>query len=122
MSHRLSVVAFLIFALAVPSVHGAEHPAASSDKRLETGGGVRVYMDPQSKEIAEPAAEAVPASLRTGPRAPDFTRMREERLADGTVLLHPNGQVRTVSVVRRAADGSFASSCDLMPAVVDESR
>lgn len=78
--------------------------------------GMRAYIDPATGRLAAPPAGTTSEDRAAGLRAPDFSRMREERLHDGTVLLHHDGQFRMVSVVRRGADGRLQSSCEPLPA------
>jgi hypothetical protein len=98
------------------AVQGTEPPGGSGAADPLRGAGVRGYIDPVTKQLAAPPEAAGPTLRSPGVGTPDFNKMREQSLPDGTVLLHPNGQVRTVSVVRRAPDGSFDSTCEALPA------
>jgi hypothetical protein len=97
----------------------SETPERAQEPSTGPSAGVRAYFDPAIKQLATPPEGAGANRPEFGPRAPDFNRTRQELLADGTVLLHPNGQFRTVSVVRRAPDGSFKASCEPLPADTD---
>ncbi|MFO0028046.1 MAG: hypothetical protein ACK558_04205, partial [Pseudomonadota bacterium] len=72
--------------------------------------------------MLERPAKAEAGAQSGCPRAPDFSRMREDELPDGTVRLHPAGQLRTVSVVRRSSDGSFAAACEATPVAPEPPR
>jgi hypothetical protein len=76
-------------------------------------GGVRAYVDPETGKLTSPPDEAIDRKKPTGGlRAPDVTKLRQEVLADGTVLLHLNGQFHIASTVVRTADGRLEAVCN----------
>ncbi len=118
MKHHLAVLALVALALPPHAAHGGPSEAAPP----APGAGVKAHLDPRSGRMLERPAKVEAGAQPGGPRAPDFSRMREEHLPDGTVLLHPEGQLRTVSVVHRSSDGSFAAACEATPVAPEPPR
>jgi len=116
---RLHIFPWLLAAATVCGVADAAAAAESVGKEAPPDRApvvvMRAYVDPATGRLA--VAPTTNGNWREpGPKAPDFGRMREERLPDGTVLLHPDGQFRMVSIVRRGPDGTLRSSCEPLPA------
>ncbi len=77
--------------------------------------GLRVIIDPRTHELRDsPAntaqAQQIEATNAQLPR-PDYSKMTLETEADGSIVLHNNGQIMMSSSVRLHADGSYEEIC-----------
>lgn len=69
---------------------------------------VRVYLNPETGEVGLASSAAVPFDADTEEALRrDTNGLTEERKPDGTVLLDLQGRFRSVSMVRRTADGKI---------------
>jgi hypothetical protein len=114
---------FFVAAWLAPPVAAQSHPPESQDgKPAGHVGGVWAYIDPKTGALTEPSNQGDASWSAKSLRAPDATKMREEQLADGTVLLHLNGQFHMGASVRRTPDGRFEATCTATDARQDETR
>jgi len=79
------------------------------------GAGLRVIIDPQTHELRDDPANAAQAQQIEDANAqlprPDYSKMTLETEADGSIVLHNNGQIMMSSSVRLKADGSYEEIC-----------
>ncbi|QBB69206.1 hypothetical protein ELE36_01775 [Pseudolysobacter antarcticus] len=89
--------------------------AGPTDSAPTISAGLRVIIDPRTHELRDDPANAAQAQQIEATNAqlprPDYSKMTVETKADGTVVLHTNGQIMMRSSVRLNADGSYDEIC-----------
>ena len=89
--------------------------AGPTDSAPIASAGLRVIVDPQTHELRDSPANAAQAQQIEQTDAqlprPDYSKMTTETEADGSIVLHNNGQIMMSSSVRLNADGSYEEIC-----------
>lgn len=79
------------------------------------GAGLRVIIDPQTHELRDGPANTAQAQQIEDTNAqlprPDYSKMTLETKADGSIVLHNNGQIMMSSSVHLNPDGSYEEIC-----------
>jgi hypothetical protein len=89
--------------------------AGPIDSASIVSAGLRVIIDPQTHKLRSSPANAaqtqqIEATNAQLPR-PDYSKMTMETEADGSIVLHTNGQIMMSSSARLNADGSYEEIC-----------
>jgi hypothetical protein len=90
---------------------GLDPLAAASTPQPATAAGLTARIDPASGRLIEPDAAAMQAA---GARDSgiDYSKVQVETRADGSTVVHMNGQYLSRSVARLRPDGTYDESED----------
>jgi hypothetical protein len=96
---------------------GLEPLASAIAPQSATAAGLSARIDPVSGRLAEPDAAALQAAGRDS--AIDYSKVQIETRADGSTVVHMNGQYLSRSVARLRPDGTYDESEDVGGAIDD---